>query len=188
MLAVFALATPAIAQTKGQQIKPKVDTEKLWRIEASGISGWGAASMAQRVSSVLKKHKNIKKLVFDTTGVGYFELKNKKSTPEIADLNMWLEKKNVKRVKIKKLKEVDVETAAIVYECSISGLGWGATAVETRDVLSKLPGVIRVHPNGINGKALVFVKDKKAVTKEAIAEAMMGTKKLRLRKMKKAGA
>ncbi|MFT4513015.1 MAG: hypothetical protein ACI89X_004172 [Planctomycetota bacterium] len=79
--------------------------------------------MAQRVSSVLKKHKNIKKLVFDTTGVGYFELKNKKSTPEIADLNMWLEKKNVKRVKIKKLKEVDVETAAIVYECSISGLG-----------------------------------------------------------------
>jgi hypothetical protein len=36
---------------------------------------------------------------------------------------MWLEKKNEKRVKIKKLKEVEVEKAAIVYECSIAGLG-----------------------------------------------------------------
>ena len=36
-----------------------------------------------------------------------------------------------------------------------------ATAIETRDVLSKLEGVIRVHPDGLNGKALVFVKDKK---------------------------
>lgn len=36
---------------------------------------------------------------------------------------MWLEKKNMKRIKIKKLKEVDVEKASIVYECSISGLG-----------------------------------------------------------------
>lgn len=60
------------------------------------------------------------------------------------------------------------------------------TAIETRDVLSKLPGVIRVHPNGLNGKALVFVKDKKAVTKETIEEAMASTAKLRLRKMKKA--
>lgn len=60
------------------------------------------------------------------------------------------------------------------------------TAIETRDVLSKLDGVIRVHPNGLNGKALVYVKDKKAVTKEIIEEAMANTKKLRLRKMKKA--
>lgn len=60
------------------------------------------------------------------------------------------------------------------------------TAVETRDVLSKLPGVIRVHPNGLNGKALVYVKDKKAVTKQVIEEAMASTAKLRLRKMKKA--
>lgn len=36
---------------------------------------------------------------------------------------MWLEKKNEKRVKIKILKEVEVEKAAIVYECSIAGLG-----------------------------------------------------------------
>ena len=39
MLAAFALAVPAVAQTKGQEVKPKVDTEKLWRIECSGISG-----------------------------------------------------------------------------------------------------------------------------------------------------
>ena len=62
------------------------------------------------------------------------------------------------------------------------------TAIETRDVLSKLDGVIRVHPNGLNGKALVFVKDKKAVTKDVIEKAMATTKKLRLRKMKKTNA
>ena len=39
MLAVFALALPVLAQTKGQEIKPKVNTEKLWRIEVSGLSG-----------------------------------------------------------------------------------------------------------------------------------------------------
>jgi len=52
--------------------------------------------------------------------------------------------------------------------------------------LNKLDGVIRVHPNGVNGKALVFVKDKKSVTKEMMEEALSGTKKLRLRKVKKA--
>lgn len=60
------------------------------------------------------------------------------------------------------------------------------TAIETRDVLSKIPGVIRVHPNGLNGKALVYVKDEKSVTKDKVEEAMLKTKKLRLRKMKKA--
>lgn len=59
-----------------------------------------------------------------------------------------------------------------------------ATAIETRDVLSKLDGVIRVHPNGLNGKALVYVKDKKAFTKEAAETALATTEKLRLRKMK----
>ncbi len=59
------------------------------------------------------------------------------------------------------------------------------TAIETRDVLSRLEGVIRVHPNGLNGKALVFVRDKKIFTKEVAKLAMEGTKKLRLRKMKK---
>ena len=58
-----------------------------------------------------------------------------------------------------------------------------ATAIETRDVLSKLDGVIRVHPNGLNGKALVFVKDKKAFTEAAAKTALATTEKLRLRKM-----
>ena len=56
------------------------------------------------------------------------------------------------------------------------------TAIETRDVLSKCDGVIRVHPNGLNGKALVFVKDKKAFTQDAAKTALATTKDLRLRK------
>ena len=52
--------------------------------------------------------------------------------------------------------------------------------------MSKLDSVIRVHPNGMNGKALVFVSDKKAVKADVIKEALAGTKKLRFRKMKKA--
>ena len=59
------------------------------------------------------------------------------------------------------------------------------TAVETRDVLSKVPGVIRVHPNGVTGKTLVYVKDKNAVTEKLLTEAMEKTEKLRLRKMSK---
>jgi hypothetical protein len=58
-----------------------------------------------------------------------------------------------------------------------------ATAIETRDVLSKLEGVIRVHPNGLNGKTLVFVKDKKVFTEEMAKTALAATEKLRLRKM-----
>ena len=56
------------------------------------------------------------------------------------------------------------------------------SAIETRDVLSKLDGVIRVHPNGLNGKALVFVKDKKAFTPDAAKTALATTKDLRMRK------
>ena len=62
------------------------------------------------------------------------------------------------------------------------------TAIETRDVLSKLDGVIRVHPNGLNGKALVYVNNKKSVTQDKVKAALKGTRKLRLRKFKKAGA
>lgn len=61
-----------------------------------------------------------------------------------------------------------------------------ATAVETRDVLSKLDSVIRVHPNGLNGKCLVYVKDKKAFTQEIAEQALEKTEKLRLRKFGKA--
>lgn len=39
MLAVFALAMPAMAQTKGQEVKAQANTEKLWRVEVSGIGG-----------------------------------------------------------------------------------------------------------------------------------------------------
>jgi hypothetical protein len=39
MLATFAFGATALAQTEGQEAKPKADVEKLWRIEASGISG-----------------------------------------------------------------------------------------------------------------------------------------------------
>lgn len=60
------------------------------------------------------------------------------------------------------------------------------TAIETRDVLSKLDGVIRVHPNGLNGKAMVFVKDKKAFTEAAAKTALAATEKLRLRKFETA--
>jgi hypothetical protein len=57
------------------------------------------------------------------------------------------------------------------------------TAIETRDVLSKLEGVIRVHPNGLNGKALVFVKDKKVEYADKFKEAFKGCEKLLFRKM-----
>lgn len=63
-----------------------------------------------------------------------------------------------------------------------------STAIETRDVLSKLDGVIRVHPNGLNGKALVFVKDKKTFTETMAKDALAKTEKLRLRKMEVAKA
>jgi hypothetical protein len=56
------------------------------------------------------------------------------------------------------------------------------TAIETRDVLAKMEGVIRVHPNGINGKALVFVKTKDALDEKKAKEALLATKELRLRK------
>lgn len=58
------------------------------------------------------------------------------------------------------------------------------TAIETREVLSKIKGVIRVHPNGLNGKALVYVSDRKDLDKEKVEEALKDTDKLKLRKMK----
>jgi len=88
-----------------------------------------------------------------------------------------------KGVAITKLVEVDVPKAAVVYEVTVAGLGCMATAIETRDLLSRLEGVIRVHPNGLNGKALVFVKDKDAVDVAKIKEALSGSTKLSFRKM-----
>lgn len=60
-----------------------------------------------------------------------------------------------------------------------------SSCVEAREVLSKLEGVIRVHPFGLNGKALVLVSDKKAFTEKKVEEALKATKELRLRKMEK---
>lgn len=44
--------------------------------------------------------------------------------PEIADLNLLLDKKRAgSGIRISKLEEVEVEKAEIVYELAISGLG-----------------------------------------------------------------
>ena len=59
-----------------------------------------------------------------------------------------------------------------------------ATAIEARDALSKLDGVIRVHPNGLSQKALVFVKDKKSFSEAKVKETLLkNTGKLTFRKM-----
>lgn len=39
LLAAFAFAVPALAQTKAAETKADAKTEKLWKIEVSGISG-----------------------------------------------------------------------------------------------------------------------------------------------------
>lgn len=39
LLASLAFALPALAQTKAEPAKPEAATEKLWKIEVSGISG-----------------------------------------------------------------------------------------------------------------------------------------------------
>ena len=70
---------------------------------------------------ILEKDKNIKNLVFDTTGVGYFEAGKK--VPEMADLNAALAKGRVGEVKIARLTEVELAKAEVVYELAISGLG-----------------------------------------------------------------
>lgn len=39
LLAALAFALPAVAQTEGQESKEKKNVEKLWKIEATGLSG-----------------------------------------------------------------------------------------------------------------------------------------------------
>jgi hypothetical protein len=73
------------------------------------------------VRDILAKEKNIKNLVFDTTGVGYFEAG--KHVPEMADLNQALEKGRAGKVTITKLAEVEVQKPDAIYELAISGLG-----------------------------------------------------------------
>ncbi|MBL8751742.1 MAG: hypothetical protein JNK15_00465 [Planctomycetes bacterium] len=71
---------------------------------------------------ILETEKTIKNLIFDTTGVGYFEVAGKK-VPEIADLNLLLSKKRAGGVTIRSLTEVEMPKAEVVYELAISGLG-----------------------------------------------------------------
>jgi len=59
-----------------------------------------------------------------------------------------------------------------------------STALQTREVLGQLEGVIRVHPFGHNGKALVFVSAGDKFTQEAANKALIqGTGTMRVRKM-----
>ncbi len=65
--------------------------------------------------------ENLKNLIFDTTGVGYFE--PGKKTPELADLNLALSKGRAGGVTITRLTEVEMPKAEVVYEIAIAGLG-----------------------------------------------------------------
>ncbi len=75
-----------------------------------------------RVRAILDDVKELKNLILDTTGVGYFEPGAKK-VPDVETLNALLVKKNVKDVKVSAMKEVEIPKAACVYELQISGLG-----------------------------------------------------------------
>lgn len=70
--------------------------------------------------AILEKDKNIKNLIFDTTGSGYFEAGKK--VPEVADLNAALDKGRLPGIRVTRLAEVEVPKAEIVYEVQISGL------------------------------------------------------------------
>jgi hypothetical protein len=53
-----------------------------------------------------------------------------------------------------------------------------SSAIETRDVLSKLEGVIRCHP--IGKEAFLYVADEKLVGEPQVKAALAKTKDLRL--------
>jgi hypothetical protein len=72
------------------------------------------------VRDILVK-ENLKNLIFDTTGVGYFE--PGKKVPELADLNLALSKGRAGGVTITRLTEVEMPKAEVVYEIAIAGLG-----------------------------------------------------------------
>jgi hypothetical protein len=72
------------------------------------------------VRDILEKDQDIKNLIFDTTGIGYFEAG--KRAPELADLNDQLVKGRAGGVKIARLTEVEIPKAEVVFEVTISGL------------------------------------------------------------------
>jgi hypothetical protein len=73
------------------------------------------------VRDILEKDKNLKNLIFDTTGIGYFEAA--KTVPEMADLNAQLTKQRSGGVTITRLTEVDMPKAEVIYEVTVAGLG-----------------------------------------------------------------
>lgn len=75
-----------------------------------------------RVRAILDDVKELKNLILDTTGIGYFEPGAKK-VPDLETLNQLLVKKRVTDVKVSSMKEVDIPKAECVYELQISGLG-----------------------------------------------------------------
>jgi hypothetical protein len=75
-----------------------------------------------RVRAILDDVKELKNLIIDTTGIGYFEPGAKK-IPDVETLNALLIKKNVKDVKVSSMKEVEIPKAEACYELQISGLG-----------------------------------------------------------------
>jgi len=120
--------------------------------------------------------------VLDTTGVGYFKAGT--PAPTIDELNELLSAKHaIPGMKVIALAEEDVPKAEVVYAVNIVGLSSLGTAVEARNLLSKVEGVIRVHPDGTTGRALVFVKDRKAVDGDKIREALKASVRLRFQKM-----
>lgn len=57
--------------------------------------------------------------------------------------------------------------------------------MEIRGILSKVDGVIRVHPYGANGRVRVYVTRKGAITKKSVEKLLSEHKKFRVRKFKK---
>jgi hypothetical protein len=73
------------------------------------------------VRDILAKDKNIKNLIFDTTGIGYFEAG--KEVPELEKLNEALVEGRSEKVKVTSLTEVELPKADGVFEIAIKGLG-----------------------------------------------------------------
>ena len=59
--------------------------------------------------------------MFDTTGVGYFDIA--KDAPKLEDLNEALVKGRLKQVQVTTLVEVELAKPEAIYELQISGLG-----------------------------------------------------------------
>ena len=52
--------------------------------------------------------------------------------------------------------------------------------------MEKVDGVVRVHPYGANGKVIVYVNKKGAITKKVVEGLLKDHPKLKVRKFKRA--